>query len=116
MATSVCVPEDEELQEWLAGIRFFRTSGLTCGRPAPAMSSIDVAVVYTQAARKVAAGPRRLRPDIDLMMVETNQAYLDGGVNQRVALVSREEVEYTESGDSEHGFRPVGKPVGRPLG
>ena len=110
MATSVCVPEDEELQEWLAGIRFFRTSGLTCGRPAPAMSSIDIAVFYTPAAREIAGGTAEIEADIDLMMVETNQAYLDGGVNQRVALVSREEVEYTESGDSNTDLGRLGNP------
>ena len=109
-ATSVCVPEDEELQEWLAGIRFFRTSGLTCGRPAPAMSSIDVAVVYTPAARQIAGGTAEIEADIDLMMAETNQAYLDGGVDQRVALVSREEVEYTESGDSNTDLGRLGNP------
>ena len=109
-ATSVCVPEDEELHEWLAGIRFFKTSGLTCGRPAPAMSSIDVAVVYTPVARQIAGGTAEIEADIDLMMAETNQAFLDGGVTQRVALVSREEVEYTESGDSNLDLGRLGNP------
>ena len=96
MATSVCVPEDAELQEWLATIDFFR-SGLTCGRPPAAISSIDVLVVYTPAARRDAGGTAEIEAHIDLLIAETNQAYLDSGVDQRVVLVAREEVEYTES-------------------
>ena len=97
MATSVCVPEDAELQEWLATIKFV-TSGLTCGRPADAMSSIDILVVYTPAARKMVGGTAEIEAKIDLMIAETNQAYLDSGVNQHVVLVARQEVEYAESG------------------
>ena len=100
MATSVCIPADAELQEWLATIEFV-TSGLTCGRPADAMSSIDILVVYTPAARKIAGGDAEIEAHIDLMIAETNQVYIDSGVNQRVALVAREEVEYTESGSTE---------------
>ena len=100
MATSVCVSEGAEYQAWLAEIRFFIPSGLTCGRPAAAMSSIDIAVVYTPAARRVVGGTAEIEAEIDLMIAETNQAYLDGGVNQRVMLAAREEVEYTESGNS----------------
>ena len=100
MATSICVPEDVELHEWLATIEFV-TSGLTCGRSADAMSSIDILVVYTPAARKIAGGAAEIAAHIDLMIAETNQLYLDSGVNQRVVLVAREEVEYAESGSTD---------------
>ena len=98
MATSVCVPEDSELQKWLATIERFTLSGLTCGRPADAMSPIDILVVYTPAARRFVGGTGEMEAVIDLMIAETNQAYLDSGVNQQLVLVAREEVEYTESG------------------
>ena len=99
MATSVCVPEDAESQEWLATIEF-TSSGLTCGRPASARSSIDIAVFYTPAARRIVGGTTEMEAVIDLMTAETNQAYLDGGVNQQLVLVDREEVEYAEEDGS----------------
>ena len=98
MATSVCVPEDAELHEWLAAIEF-STSGLVCGRPPDAMSEIDIMVVYTPAARRLSGGTAEIEAEIDLMIAETNQAYLEGGVNQSLFLVAREEVEYVESGN-----------------
>ncbi len=96
MASSVCVPEDAEFQEWLAGIKYFSPSGLTCGRPPATVPSIDIAVFYTPPARRVAGGTVEMEAVIDLMVAETNQAYLDGGVNQHLVLVAREEVEYQE--------------------
>ena len=95
MATSVCVPGDAEFMEWLPTIEF-TSSGLTCGSPAPAMSEIDIAVFYTPAARKRAGGTIEIEAVIDLMIAEANQVYVESGVNQRLVLVAREEVEYTE--------------------
>ncbi len=99
MATSICVPEDGELQEWLATIEFM-PSGLTCGRPAAAMSLIDVAVFYTPTARRIAGGTAEMEAMIDIMVAETNQAYVESGVSQQIVLVAREEIEYTESGNT----------------
>ena len=99
MATSVCVPKDAALQEWLATIDF-TPSGLTCGSLAAALSSIDVLVVYTPAARRIVGGTTEMEAVIDLMTAETNQAYVDGGVNQQLVLVDREEVEYAEEDGS----------------
>ena len=99
MATSVCVPEDAKLQEWLATIEF-STSGLTCGRPPDAMSVIDIMVVYTPAARRLVGGTSAIEAMIDLWIAETNQIYVDSGVNQRLFLVAREEVDYYEAGGS----------------
>ena len=94
MATQVCVPENAELQNWLAAIDDFLSSGLICGRPPDALSSIDVAVFYTPGARMQAGGNTEVETVIDLMVAETNQAYQDSGVNQRIVLVAREEVDY----------------------
>ena len=99
MATPVCVPEDAEYREWLGTIEF-TSSGLSCGRPADAMSSIDIAVFYTPAARRDAGGTAGIEALIDLMIAETNQAYQESGVNQQIVLVARQEVEYQEVGES----------------
>ena len=96
MATSVCVPQDAAFQEWLTTFEFLPSG---CGRPAAAMTEIDVAVVYTPAARRKAGGTAEIEAAIDLMVAETNRAYEDSGVNQRIGLVAREEVKYEENGD-----------------
>ena len=97
VATSVCVPEDAEFQRWLETIERYTPSGLTCGRPADGMSSIDIMIVYTPKARRFVGGTAEMEAKIDLMIAETNQAYLDSGVNQQLVLVAREEVDYAES-------------------
>lgn len=40
-----------------------------------------------------------MEAQIDLMIAETNQMYVESGVNQRLVLVAREEVNYTETGN-----------------
>ena len=95
-ATAVCAPKDAVFQAWLTTIDSYQSSGLTCGSPPDAMSSIDVAVFYTPAARRQAGGTAAIETEIDLMVAETNQAYRDSGVHQQISLVAREEVSYTE--------------------
>ena len=56
--------------------------------------TIDVAVVYTRAARDAAGGAAAIEAEIDLLIAETNQAYAASGVRHRVALVERSEVSY----------------------
>ncbi|MDE2965548.1 MAG: leucine-rich repeat domain-containing protein [Acidobacteriota bacterium] len=109
MATGVCVPEDAALQQWLATISSFLPSGLTCGRSPDTMPSIDVAVFYTPAARRQAGGTTEIETAIDLMVAETNQAYRDGGVNQRIVLVASEEVQYEDT----NGFSALNRLVGK---
>ena len=58
-------------------------------------SRVDVLVVYTPAARRAEGNIEAL---INLMVAETNQAYANSGVIQRVNLVRTEEVGYTEQG------------------
>ena len=90
--TELCAPEDADFQTWLAGISF---SGLT--RAPTEESVIDLAVFYTPQAREAQDGHDRIRAKIDLMVTETNQAYTDSGVDQRVNPVVVEEVAYTET-------------------
>ena len=66
-------------------------------------SVIDVAVFHTPAAQRSAGGSTGIEAVIDLMVAETNQAYAASGVIQRVRLVARELVGYSEasSGDDD---------------
>ncbi len=66
--------------------------------PRNTASRIDVAVFYTPAARRAEGGTAGIEALIDLMVAETNRAYADSGVQQRVALVARGETAYSESG------------------
>ena len=91
--TRACAPT--AWQDWLQTNDF---SGSACG--AGAGVTIDVAVVYTPAAREAAGGTAAIEAVIDLMIAETNQAYAASGVRHRMALVARSEVAYDETGDS----------------
>lgn len=62
-------------------------------------STIDVLVVYTPAARDSAGGTAGIQSRIQLGVTETNAAYENSGVLQRLRLVGALEVSYTESGD-----------------
>ena len=88
--TRMCAPA--AWQEWLATIEFY---GPLC--EAGTDVTIDVAVVYTPAAREAASGAAAITAEIDLMIAETNEAYAASGVHQRLALVGRSEVRYTET-------------------
>ena len=91
-STELCVPDEADFQTWLENISFI---GLIC--PPTTQSTIHLAVFYTSAVREGAGGTDAIETEIDLMVAETNKAYLDGGVNQRVALVAVAEVDYVES-------------------
>jgi hypothetical protein len=63
-------------------------------------SAIDVLVVYTAAARLAAGGTDdAIRARIMLGVTETNTAYANSGVVQRLRLVGAEPIGYTEGGD-----------------
>ena len=79
-------------------VRAFSTSGLTCDDVE--IIDIGVAVFYTLAARRDAGGKDNIRAMIDERIVETNDAYRDSGVHQRLVLVHRAELDYTEAGIS----------------
>lgn len=90
--TQTCAPA--AWRDWLATIEF---TGRLCGDEAV---TIDVAVVYTPAAREAAGGTAGIKATIDLMVDETNQAYAASGVRHRVELVGRAEVQYAGTGSS----------------
>ena len=90
MVTRTCAPA--AWQEWLATIEFL---GPQC--EAGPEVTIDVAVVYTPAAREAAGGTAGIEAAIDLMIAETDQAYAASGVHQRVVLTGRSEVPYAET-------------------
>ena len=62
-------------------------------------SIIDVMVVYTPAARTSAGGVTGMNNLIDLAVSETNVSYANSGIRQRLRLVHRTEVAYTEASD-----------------
>lgn len=59
-------------------------------------SIIDVLVVYTATARTAAGGTAAMNILIDLAVSETNTSYSNSGIDQRLRLVYREEVSYSE--------------------
>ena len=73
--------------------------GRVCGETTTAVT-IDVAVVYTRAAREALGGAAALGALVDLGVAETNQAFEASGVRHRLRLVERSEVAYDETGDS----------------
>ena len=87
--TQTCAPVAS--RDWLETIDYF--NGRLC--EAGTDATIDVAVVYTPGAREAAGGSAGIEAVIDLMIAETNQAYVASGVGHRVALVERSEVRYT---------------------
>ena len=99
-----CAPADWG-EDWLATIDFV---GRVCG--AAPEATIDVAVVYTPAARAAAGGPAGIEAVIDLMVAETNHAFEASGVGHRIALVARSEVAYTESGEGRVDLVRLGNP------
>ena len=91
--TQVCAPVS-----WSAWVRTIDFFGVLC--EVEAAVTVDVAVVYTPAAREAAGGTAAIEAVIDLMIGETNQAYAASGVRHNIALVARSEVLYAETGDS----------------
>ena len=89
--TQACAPP--AWRSWLATLDF--AGAALCG--AGPNVTIDVAVVYTSAARGAAGGVAEVQAVIDLMIAETNQAYAASGVRHRLALVATEETAYTYS-------------------
>ncbi len=60
-------------------------------------TTLDVLIVYTQAARSAVGGTVSMETLVDLAVTETNQGYANSGLSQRINLVHREEVSYTET-------------------
>ena len=73
------------------------TSGDISSDPDEISNIIDVMVVYTPAARTAAGGTTAMNTLIDLAVTETNQGYANSSITQRINLVHRAEVAYTET-------------------
>jgi len=65
--------------------------------PADSGSIIDVLVVYTPAARSAAGGEQEINILIDLAVSESNEGYSNSNIHQRLRLVHKEEVNYSEN-------------------
>ena len=61
---------------------------------------IDVMVVYTEAAKIAAGGQAAIEMRIASAVSDTNSAFSNSGISCFVNLVHRQEVAYTETGDS----------------
>ena len=101
--TQTCAPAG--WRGWLETIEF---DGRLCGAKGV---TIDVAVVYTPAAREAAGGTAAIEALIDLMVAETNGAYEKSGVQHRLVLVVRSEVPYEETGDSDVDLDRLAEPA-----
>jgi hypothetical protein len=66
---------------------------------------IDVMVVYTPAARNRNGGTAQMQANIDAQVALTNTIYANSGVVQRIRLVYKGEVQYTESGSMDTDLR-----------
>ncbi len=93
--TQACAPAG--WKERLQTIPIFL--GRLCGTDTDVL--IDVAVIYTRAAREALGGTLAVEALIDLMIAESNSAYQASDVHHRLRLVAREEVAYAETGNSE---------------
>ncbi len=62
-------------------------------------ATIDVMVPYTATTRAAAGGTAQMLNQINLAIAETNQAYANSAIVQRLRLVHAVEVAYAESGD-----------------
>ena len=91
LVTQACAPA--AWRSWLETLDFAGAS--LCG--AGPDVTLDVAVVYTSAAREAAGGVAAIHAVIDLMIAETNEAFAASGVRHRLALVATEEVAYAYS-------------------
>jgi hypothetical protein len=68
-----------------------------CPNTDPA-SKIDVMVIYTDDTRAAAGGVDQIESEILLAIEETNRAYINSNVTQRINLVYMAEVNYAETG------------------
>jgi hypothetical protein len=71
--------------------------------PADTGKLIDVIVFWTPAAQTAAGGLAQIQNNIDTAITLTNNAYRNGGIAQRIRLVSKQAVTYTETGPDAFG-------------
>jgi hypothetical protein len=100
-------------------------AGLEAGGPVPATVNkpvaapqpndvsglIDVLVVWTPAAEAAAGGSVAMNNLVDVAVAESNTAYANSAVGQRLRLVYKTQVTYTESGTFEDDLARVTNPA-----
>jgi hypothetical protein len=100
-------PEAEPIRVGLPQAPQFSLENLkeTAGQAAPPLTAladdgslIDVLVAYTPSARNAVGGAANMQSLINLAIAETNAAYANSQVAQRLRLVHAVEVNYIESG------------------
>ena len=99
-ATQACTPA--AWGDWPATFEHFEGRSCETGSDV----TVDVAVVYTPAAREALGGAAATEAQIDLVIAVTNQVLAESDANIRVALAGRSEVDYRETGD---GFLDLGR-------
>ena len=102
-ATPLCAPA--AWQGWLETIVY---DGRLC--EAATDATIDVAVLYTPAARASAGGGATIEAVIDLMVADANRALRASGTHQRIRMVERSEVQYSETDDTQIDLRRLSNP------
>jgi len=91
-------PPAEAVQEARQGIAAAAAPPTCSTDPA---TEIDVLVVFTPRTRAAAGGLAQMQGTVLLAIQETNDAYANSGINQRVRLAHMQEVNYTETGNSQ---------------
>ena len=89
--TQTCAPVD-----WRNWLKTFYFEGRLCETGTDV--TVDVAVVYTPAARLAAGGVTAIQAEIDLRIAEANSILAASGVDHRLAVAASSEVAYVESG------------------
>ena len=74
-------------------------------------SQIDVLVLYTTDAQEQQGGTDGIGALIDLWVADTNMAYEDSGVTQRIALAHAQAVEYAQASTLEVDLRRLSSPT-----
>lgn len=93
--TSVCAQREVHFQFWLARVSFKGAHS-----PPDDESVVDVAVAYTRGARTYLGSAGSLRAEVGQMIVDTNYACAQGGIDLRISLAALSEVNYFETDSS----------------
>jgi hypothetical protein len=80
-------------------------------QPQDVSGLIDVLVVWTPAAEAAAGGSAAMNNLVNLAIAESNTAYANSGIGQRLRLVYKSAVAYTESGTFDTDLARVTNPA-----
>ncbi len=74
------------------------------GQDAPAVSVVDLTILYTSRAAAASGGTAAIRKQIDRAVLEANTVFQNSHANVRIRLRSAARVKYPESGDTSIDF------------